>query len=111
MQTRSLRSFGAVHIVSSAESINSLILHAAHQLVQHSTDLANGLSRLTASENKRRSVYRSETAGQLPWEIKGLDSGLEHVELDLRKSQTGSTGDQDLPEVSRQDVDGLSVIH
>jgi hypothetical protein len=51
-------------------------------------------------------VYRSEAGGQLPWEIKGLDNGLEHVELELRKGQPALAGDQELPEVSRQDVDG-----
>lgn len=80
------------------------------------SDLANVLSKLAETEAKRRNTYRSESAGRLPWDIKGMDSSPDHVELEVRKDgrhhqQQASPSKGDLlPDVSRKDVEEFSQL-
>lgn len=71
--------------------------------------MANMLSKLAESESKRRTQYRSESAGRLPWDIKGMEANPEHVELEVRRSQgqqqLKSQAEASLPEIARSDVE------
>lgn len=66
-----------------------------------SQSLAELMAKVSSKERKRRNNYRSEVAGQLPWEVKGMDEAPPSLELST--SRTTPTG----PELERRDVEDL----
>ncbi|PWN30187.1 hypothetical protein BDZ90DRAFT_229208 [Jaminaea rosea] len=63
--------------------------------------LAELMAKVSARERKRRGKYRTDVAGQLPWEVKGMDEAPPSLEISTTKS-TGLT-----PELERADIDSL----
>lgn len=58
----------------------------------------------SASERKRRQVYRGEIHGQLPFEAKGMDNSVPTIDF-------SPTGTMDSPySLERGDVEGLSLF-
>jgi len=86
-----------------------LIYHKARLLSSHTNQLEDTFSKLTASENKKRVLYRSELGGRLPWEVRGIDASAEMVELEMRKTNKTGEAVDDLPEITMADVQGRSL--
>lgn len=63
--------------------------------------LAELMAEVSARERKRRGKYRTDVAGQLPWEVKGMDEVPPSLEISTTKT-TGLT-----PELERSDIDQL----
>ncbi|CAO1631138.1 unnamed protein product [Parajaminaea phylloscopi] len=63
--------------------------------------LAELMARVSAREKKRRLRYHGEVAGQLPWEVKGMDESPPSLEISTTKAR-GAT-----PELERRDIDTL----
>ena len=69
----------------------------ARLLSSHSQSISQSLSQITASERSRRVLYRSNFAGKLPWEVRGLGAGTEDVGLPF--DAEFKYGVEDLPEL------------
>ena len=80
----------------------------ARLLSTQTNELTSTLSKIVASENKKRSIYRNELGGRLPWDIKGLDLPADSAEVQLKRSITSSGELHELPEVTLADVEGNS---
>ncbi|PWN23238.1 hypothetical protein BCV69DRAFT_112785 [Microstroma glucosiphilum] len=63
--------------------------------------LAELMAKASSRERKRRNKYRTSIAGQLPWEVKGMDEAPPSLEISTSRS-TETT-----PELDRQDLQGL----
>lgn len=66
--------------------------------------LAELMARVSTREKKRRLKYHTDVAGQLPWEIKGMDEAPPSLEISTTRA-SGST-----PELQRDDIDALIKI-
>ncbi|KAJ2933973.1 hypothetical protein H1R20_g3142, partial [Candolleomyces eurysporus] len=68
---------------------------------QRAQSILEVMARLSASERKRRQVYRSEVHGQLPFETKGMDDPVPTIDF-------SPSGNSDFSySLERPDVDGL----
>lgn len=85
-----------------------LTLRAARLFSTQANDITAALLKIVASENKKRSIYRNELGGRLPWEIKGLDSPADSAEVQLKRSSTSSGEFTELPDLALADVEGDS---
>lgn len=73
----------------------------AKHFLGKSQALAELMAKVSARERKRRGKYRSDVAGQLPWEVKGLDEAPPSLEISTSRSSGLA------PELDRQDLDNL----
>ncbi|KAL1744863.1 hypothetical protein HDZ31DRAFT_63668 [Schizophyllum fasciatum] len=74
---------------------------------QRAQSILEIMAKLTASERKRRQVYRSEVHGQLPFDLRGMDDPVPAIDF----SPSGST--DAAYSLEREDVEGtlLSYSH
>ncbi|KAL4268989.1 Autophagy-related protein 11 [Pleurotus pulmonarius] len=68
---------------------------------QRAQSILEVMAKLSASERKRRQVYRGEVHGQLPFEAKGLDDPVPTLDF------TTALGSDVAYSLEREDVDGL----
>ncbi|KAF6744689.1 hypothetical protein DFP72DRAFT_825267 [Ephemerocybe angulata] len=68
---------------------------------QRAQSILEVMAKLSASERKRRQVYRSEVHGQLPFETKGMDDPVPTIDFSPSGSSDFSYS------LERSDVDGL----
>jgi len=67
---------------------------------QRAQSILEIMAKLTASERKRRQLYRGEVYGQLPFETVGMDAPVPSIDF-------SPTGASDLPySLERADIDG-----
>lgn len=71
---------------------------------QRAQSILEVMAKLSASERKRRQVYRSDVHGQLPFDLKGMDDPVPTIDF----SPTGST--DTAYSLEREDVDGLLAV-
>ncbi|KAI5474197.1 hypothetical protein MNV49_003971 [Pseudohyphozyma bogoriensis] len=80
----------------------------AQLLVEYCTGLSNSIRPLDSTETSRRTRYRSNYSGKLPWEVRGLAAGTDElvpaIELELRNSV------DDLPDLKRDVLEGLQKL-
>ncbi|GAA5903685.1 hypothetical protein JCM5296_002118 [Sporobolomyces johnsonii] len=78
----------------------------ARLLTSHSASLSTSLTPLSTTERARRSAYRANFSGKLPWEVRGLgasaDEAIPEMALDVDLK-----GQEGLPELSRETLNNL----
>lgn len=76
----------------------------AHFFYQRAQSILEVMAKLSASERKRRQVYRGEVHGQLPFDTKGMDDVVPTIDFSPSGSKEPSYS------LNRQDVDVLLQV-
>ncbi|OJA17862.1 hypothetical protein AZE42_05905, partial [Rhizopogon vesiculosus] len=76
----------------------------AHFFYQRAQSILEVMAKVSASERKRRQVYRGEVHGQLPFDTKGMDEAVPAIDFSPSGSKEPSYS------LSREDVDALLQV-
>ncbi|KAG1736138.1 putative peripheral membrane protein [Suillus paluster] len=76
----------------------------AHFFYQRAQSILEVMAKLSASERKRRQVYRGEVHGQLPFDTKGMDDAVPTIDFSPSGSKEPSYS------LNREDIDALLQV-
>ncbi|CAO1619834.1 unnamed protein product [Sympodiomycopsis kandeliae] len=73
--------------------------------------LAELMAKVSSRERKRRNKFRTDVAGRLPWEVKGMDDAPPSLEISTsNRGSTNASSNGAAPDLDRADLDQMMEL-